>query len=675
MRLLLFVAVALCIFCTNIFAQNFASERASFGMTGGYNLNKHNADFKEFAGFPNCCNKFTDGAGNGVSVGLFYRLPIVPALSASLRTGLYGLGGTLERNEQSTVSGALPATIRHTLEASLTMWGIEPLAVYNIGGPLNILGGFRVTVPLSATFSQHETLVQPLSGTFENGKRMRNEANGDIPGSGQFGISFVAGIAADFPLSRMNDDKTGAFIGGFYASPEVLYALAINKSAVVSGIDWNISSLRIGVSIGYIPGGAQIPELPQEEKPKVIQQIEQIATVPALPLPPTAQISAKGVEADGSETPAVMIRVEEFRSANVKPLLNYIFFDENSAELASRYNRLVPAVADNFSIDKLFGAGTIETYYDVLNIVGKRLRENPSARITLTGCNADAGNEKGNVYLSGKRAEAVKNYLVSAWKIDAGRIDVQVRNLPEKPSNIAEQDGVAENRRVEIVSDTRSILEPVVTNEIYREITPPKLRFLPQASGERPIATWQIIAQNDIGKSSQFAGNGAPPPSLEWDLQYSPDAVAGAKFLEYKLNAVDSMGFTTSAAGKIQVEQITVQSKKANRIKDKVIDRYSLILFDFDKSDIVGMNAYIMDFIRKQAGYDATFTVVGYTDRIGDADRNRRLSADRAKNAAKQLGVTEYSGKGEDVLIYDNSLPEGRFYSRTVEIAVERPVE
>lgn len=671
MRLLL-LAIVLSTFCVNIFAQNFASERTSFGLSGGYNLNKHNADFKEFSGYPNCCDRFTEGNGTGLVGSVFYRLPIASALSVSLRAGLFGLGGMLERNEQSTVSGAIPATIRHTLETSLIMWGIEQTATYNIIGPLNILGGFRVTAPFSSTFSQHETLVQPSSGTFENGKRIRNEASGDIPGSGRTGVSLAAGISADFPLSRMEDSKTGTFIGGFYASPEVLYNLAINKSAVISGIDWSVNTLRIGVSIGYIPGEAPLQKLHQEETPKTIQQI---TDTPALPLPPTAQITAKGVEADGREVPVVLIRAEEFRSTNVKPLLNYIFFDENSAEFPVRYNRLDRTAADNFSIDKLFGAGTIEMYYDVLNIVGRRMRENTSARITLTGCNADAGKEKGNLKLSNKRAETVKNYLVSTWKIDSGRIEISARNLPEMPSNTAEQDGVVENRRVEIGSDTRAIIEPVVTNEIYREITPPKLRFFPQVSTEHYINTWQITARNDAGKSSLFSGNGAPPPTVEWDLQNSPDATAGTKSLSYRLEVVDSMGFDASASGTVPVEQITVNSKKTNRVKDKIIDRYSLILFDFDKSDITGMNAWVVDFIRKRVGASATVSIVGYTDRIGDAERNRRLSADRAKNTARQLGTTEYSGKGEDILIYDNSLPEGRFYSRTVEITVERPAE
>ena len=675
MKILLFALILCILTAVNLTAQNFASQRPSFGLFAGFNLNDHNADFKEISGFTNCCDKFTEGSGTGFSIGLFYRLPVVTSLTASLRAGLFDMSGTLERTELTTVSGAIPATVLHTMEGSLLHVGIEPLATYNLFGPFNILGGFRLSMPLSATFSQYETLQQPAGGTFENGRRIRNEAAGDIPNADELCFALVAGASADLPLVNMEEKGTGRFKGGLYLSPEITYSLGLRNIAA-TGLNWKVNILRIGLSVGYISGDEAplVPEPPQEQPKKkdiVTLQIQP----PPLPLPPTAVISAKGVEADGRETPAITIRVEEFLSTNVKPLLNYVFFDENSDVLPSRYKRLAPPETAGFSPDKLFGAGTLETYYDFLNIVGRRLRDNPTAKITLTGCNADNASEKGNTALSRRRAESVKSYLISAWNIAPERINLEARNLPEKPSNVAEPDGIVENRRVEITSDTRAILEPVIANDTFRQVTPPKLRFFPQASGERPITTWKIAAANDAAKTASFDGQGTPPQFYDWDIQHSADILSGTKALNYQLAVSDSMGFNASSNGKIAVEQISVQSKKENRVKDKIIDRYSLILFDFDKSDISGMNSFLVDFIRKRAGENAVITATGFTDRIGDADHNRRLSADRAKSAAKQLGTSDFSGKGEETLLYDNSLPEGRFYSRTVEIVVEKPVE
>ena len=51
-------------------------------------------------------------------------------------------------------------------------------------------------------------------------------------------------------------------------------------------------------------------------------------------------------------------------------------------------------------------------------------------------------------------------------------------------------------------------------------------------------------------------------------------------------------------------------------------------------------------------------------------------SLSRADAAAQALGipVKEAVGRGEKELLYDNDLPEGRYYCRTVTVIVETPV-
>jgi outer membrane protein OmpA-like peptidoglycan-associated protein len=119
-----------------------------------------------------------------------------------------------------------------------------------------------------------------------------------------------------------------------------------------------------------------------------------------------------------------------------------------------------------------------------------------------------------------------------------------------------------------------------------------------------------------------------------------------------------------------------VQRKRRERIADRFIDRYALILFDFDKADIHGANRRIVDLINGNIQDASHASVEGYTDRIGDAAYNRDLSFRRASEvgAALRAGTHEVHAHGEDVLLYDNDLPEGRTYSRTVIVTVETPV-
>ena len=52
---------------------------------------------------------------------------------------------------------------------------------------------------------------------------------------------------------------------------------------------------------------------------------------------------------------------------------------------------------------------------------------------------------------------------------------------------------------------------------------------------------------------------------------------------------------------------------------------------------------------------------------------NKRIATARAEAVYNRLNMknAQYEGIGEDQLLYDNGLPEGRFYCRTVRIEVE----
>jgi outer membrane protein OmpA-like peptidoglycan-associated protein len=69
--------------------------------------------------------------------------------------------------------------------------------------------------------------------------------------------------------------------------------------------------------------------------------------------------------------------------------------------------------------------------------------------------------------------------------------------------------------------------------------------------------------------------------------------------------------------------------------------------------------------------------VTGYTDWIGDPKHNLELSTARASSAAAALRLPTGSvaGFGRERPQTDNRLPEGRFYNRTVQIIVERPIQ
>jgi outer membrane protein OmpA-like peptidoglycan-associated protein/uncharacterized protein YegL len=151
-------------------------------------------------------------------------------------------------------------------------------------------------------------------------------------------------------------------------------------------------------------------------------------------------------------------------------ILNAVFFDNNSSQIRPHY-RLYPDHRGALTFDETGFTKPMDTYYNILNIVGIRLQQYPNATLTLTGCNSDHGDEKGNRSLSRKRAETVKQYLTTVWRIAPARISIEERDLPAKPSASATEAGREENRRVEITSNTPAVLKPVLTNRAVGEVS------------------------------------------------------------------------------------------------------------------------------------------------------------------------------------------------------------
>lgn len=87
-----------------------------------------------------------------------------------------------------------------------------------------------------------------------------------------------------------------------------------------------------------------------------------------------------------------------------------------------------------------------------------------------------------------------------------------------------------------------------------------------------------------------------------------------------------------------------------------------------------------MAFIRERLAPGATVRIDGYTDHVGLEEHNIQLSSARAASVRRALGADipeeriEIRANGESDL-FDNSLPEGRYYCRTVHITVETPAQ
>lgn len=88
--------------------------------------------------------------------------------------------------------------------------------------------------------------------------------------------------------------------------------------------------------------------------------------------------------------------------------------------------------------------------HERLNQVADALKEDPERPITVLGFTDAQGTDAHNMTLSEKRAESVRNYLVSKG-VDASRVKSEGRGKADPVADNKSPEGRANNRRVEIV--------------------------------------------------------------------------------------------------------------------------------------------------------------------------------------------------------------------------------
>ena len=652
------------IFATPLFAQDGTQggnqlPNTRFGLFGGANIALHTAEFSALPGFPSCCPEYSFGFGLNPSVEAVYDLPLSTSMLLSLRAGFDAWGANLTQSEETAVEQngvASPMTIEHEIRSNISTVGVSALLAHPVGERLRLLGGVKSGFVIGSDFVSDERIAdESTTGTFENGERIRHEYADDIPGAASLLAGFSLGLSWDMPL---NTEET------WLAVPEITGTLGLIPLS--SDVSWNAHSVRLGVAVMHAPRTVE----PAPEPPLIAE--------PTPPTPPQADLAGTvqvtGISADGSNEAKLTLQIEEFVATDIRPMLGYIFFESGNAELPARYGRISAADRPRFDPNDLGGGDPLTVQYRSLDVIGYRMTEHPSSTIAITGTNDGSTEETRE--LSEERSESVKEYLTERWGIDAERIRTSARDLPATPSNGDVADGVAENRRAEISSSHRRLLAPVRMADTLRHASPPTLRFSPKVtSGE--VASWVISAEQNGRVLKRIEGTGTPPETIDWEVDLEEGSMPrapGTIEVMMTLTGPDGKRVETDASS-ITVEQLTLSHKQLEQIGNVEIERYSLILFDFDRADLGEEHRAMIRTIRSSLTPNSKVTVRGFTDRIGDPERNRRLALQRATNVAQELAVSD-----ENLTIeagekppYDNTTPEGRFYSRTVQIKIEHP--
>jgi OOP family OmpA-OmpF porin len=396
----------------------------------------------------------------------------------------------------------------------------------------------------------------------------------------------------------------------------------------------------------------------------------------------TGDITAVGVDRNGNEQATAKLTIDMNTSNRVVSILPYIFFDEASATLPNRYKRISASDVATYDIDRLFFDSTLAIYHSILNVIGKRLILYPKATLTITGHNANTGSELGDTALSRQRARVIKSYLRDVWGVSANRLIIKAKNLPSAKSlPITEAVTAEENRRVELSSNDERILSPVSLNNTVTTSDPPSLRFKLSGAADLGLNTYKVEAGQQSNMENAFVSSGAFTGSKVVDWQVEADQRTAPRFdepLHMSLTLSDKSGNEKLVdTDSMKLDVITVQRKMKENLDGFEVDRFNMILFDFNETEVSDLNKGIISKIQRRVKPGSITEIVGSTDSIGASAYNMRLSNERAqavKMLIKRKGVTA-NGVGEEQLLFDNALPEGRFYCRTVSVTVKTPLK
>ena len=648
----------------------------SVGLIGGANFLSHKARVPLIPGSDDCgiyengeslgyylgINADYSIINNFLTVGIRLSYDFRPAEFSTTTTGFQYYYNGSGKGEYRTLE------ILHSYNTSLTYLnfdiGFKILPIRTI--PLFFRASFDAGNPIfNATYTNKMTLSSPESALFPNGKKEQIVENAELNNAGTaMGISGTFGYEIE-----LNKD--------FYIAPEISYRYALNS--VTSNFDWKTNIIRVGLNAFWaIPLTKKQkeviksePEIKEEIKKEIIVKKEEVKK---------PVIKEKIIE------PVDLVKQFKINNLNLTetivtrtyPLLLYLFFNEKNATLPSKYINHIPV--ENFNEDKL-PTNTLGIYYKVLDIIAKRMTQNPSTTITLTGTSdgRELPEKENRLMLALNRANNVKNYIVRKWHIAGERIRIQTQDIPNLPTSEAYEEGFEENRRVEITSNSPELLAPVIHSKFLEYTSTQHSVEAGIQTNDTTIAQWTFslvdLNNNEIYKRN---ASGRPPHSLT--IPVNKILVNEAAMIVTNNGTLNAKLIVKNEKGKTEIKQ---DKLNINLSKNQFeVGRLNLIVFDFDKYEISSLNKkLISEFIKSSIKENSTVNITGSTDKLGEAKYNRELSYNRANSVKNfllkikpDINIVSVEGEGPEKLKYNNNLPEGRFYCRTVMIEVKTPI-
>lgn len=675
------------------------------------------SNFMMLSGFPRPQTPFGSGTGDHVMFGGEVSAPmqtlfgVQPSsdgeLWAGIRFGFDVFSSVMTATEPTTiiVGGVpTPGSFVTTLSSRFAQYSAEPFLNFNpVAVPrLQMRVGAKVGNMYTSTFTQSERIDGAPGATYVGSRQERLVYNTTIPNVNKLQVAVTGGLGYSFPIGRRF-----AFI------PEITYQFPV--TGLTSDQSWASHFFRIGASLQVtLPTSKRVvrdtiierdtilkfevglekeivellrtstkrsaTDLDNARFEHVVVNERYVNRLPKSRLSNAARIKlyVNKIDADSVVTNVTVLRCEEVVWNNFIPLLNYVFFDSASYSLSGRYRQLVKSDVPKFALQN--DLTQLETYYELLNIIGLRMKSDSSLTIELNGC--VSAKEQATIpdyrSLGVQRAEAVARYLQDTWDIPSARMKIRGGSLPERPSRERTHEGIEENQRVEITSVRQDFSAPLIFKDTVNQADVARVRLNLDIEPGAMIESWSILATQ--GDRTIIGLRGRGEPSRLMDVELDPKQLRRlSKVPESVLTF--TLVVEQKGVGDIRYSvDVPVTLAMINRVsasRRPEIDRFTMMLFDFDKDVISETDMQLVKRAKERIDSDSRVTIIGSSDLSGSSEYNLTLAERRARRVKEALGImtAEYRGELLSATGAQASTPEGRFHGRTVRILVHRNVK
>jgi len=625
-----------------------------FGAAGGANFNFYQGTTQQLTTDFIVPTAFHDGKGVG-----FFALPLIEFHRPESRLG-FMLQAGYDSRKGSFDQVESPCNCPEDLNTDLSYITVEPsIRIAPFKSNFYVYGGPRLAFNMDNNF----TYQQGINPAYPE-QVADPEVNGVFSNTNKSLISMQVGAGYDISITP-ETKQTQVML-----SPFIAYHPYFGQNPR-STESWNITTVRAGIALKF--GRGKKIETPENVyvPPVVVAAVEPDVTF--------AVAAPKNVPA-------------ERQVRETFPLRNYVFFNEGSTEIPSRYVLLRKDQVKEFREEQLEvftpkdlngrSKRQMTVYYNVLNILGDRMVKNPTSTVTMTGSSMEGAAD-------GKAmAESTKKYLVDVFGIAPARITTAGRVKPvipsEQPGGNLELALLREgDRRVSITSGSPELLmefqsgndsplKPVVIKTVQEAPLDSYVAFN-NTGADKAFTSWNMEIADEQGKVQKFG------PYTKENVSIPGKTILGTRPEgDYK---VAMIGQTKS--GKVIRKETTAHLVLWTPPVEEEMMRFS-VLYEFNNSEAIAMyDKYLTEVVTPKIPKNGSVIIHGHTDIIGGEEVNLKLSLARANDVkgimekalakSNRTDVTfDVRGFGEDENLapFDNKFPEERFYNRSVIIDI-----